>query len=74
MNSGLNRLALLDGFEEVELLCLALVVKMKGIVSAEAGITETIGLTIEKRIHAVSAEIGNAVRINEFTDFFQGIT
>ena len=70
---GVTQLARLDCVEEVELLCLALVIKMEWIVPAEAGITEAVGLAVKKGVHALSTEIGNAVRIDEFTDLFQGV-
>ncbi len=66
-------LALLDCVEEVELLCLALVIKMEWIVPAEASITEAVGLTVEKGVHAPSTEIGNTVCLDKVTDFFHGI-
>ncbi len=57
----------------MELLCLALVVKMEGIVPAEAGITEATGLAVKKNIHSFPAEVGEAVGLDKVTDFFHGI-
>ncbi len=65
--------ALLDCIEEMELLGLALIIKMEGIVPAEAGITEAAGLAIKKGVHALSTEIDNAVGLDKVTDFFHGI-
>src|SRR5919109_285815 len=48
------------------------VIEMNGIVRAETSITVTFAATIEKSVHAIQAEISEAVGFNEPSDLFHG--
>lgn len=63
-----NGLPLLDRIEEVELAGVAFVVEVNRVVSAEAGVAKALGLAVKKAVHALPAEIAEAVRFDELAD------
>src|SRR3990172_8652521 len=64
--------ALLDGFKQVQLLGMAFVVEMDRVVAGEAGVAEALALAVEVSVHAVAAQVGECVGLDEAADFFHG--
>src|SRR3990172_11163742 len=69
--SGIS--ALRDGFEQVQLLGVAFVVEVDGVVAGEAGVAKALLLAVKVRVHPFLTQVCERVGLDETANLFHGI-